>query len=107
MSIKTFLRIGIAILVLAMIVAGGSYSRASLERAKFPCLRNLRNIHFAKAQWADDHRGEAKARPNWDDLAPYFRPNPLPRCPDGGVYTLGDLDREPACSIGGTGHTFR
>jgi hypothetical protein len=62
----------------------------------------LRQIDGAKQQWALENNKAATAAPSWDEIRPYLGRGPLstvPRCPEGGSYTLGRVDEPPRCSI--------
>src|SRR5262245_8223214 len=65
------------------------------------CINNLRQIDGAKQQWALENKKTADSVPTGQDLAPYFRNNPLPACPAGGAYVLNAVGAEPTCSIPG------
>jgi hypothetical protein len=73
------------------------------------CKHNLKNINLAKEQWALENKKSADAVPTWNDLlgsvtpsAPYL--SGMPKCPDGGTYTLNAVSKNPTCSI--PGHTI-
>jgi len=65
--------------------------------AEIGCAERLRKIAQVKAQWAAATGAPSNATPTWDDLAPYFRNEPV--CPGGGTYTIGSLSEPPTCSI--------
>ena len=64
-----------------------------------PCFNFLRQIDAATQQWAVEHQKGTNVVPTWDELRPYLRE--VPRCPQGGTYTLGTVGGGPACSIAG------
>lgn len=71
------------------------------------CLQNLQIIKIAKYEWASEYNKTSTSVPTWDDLRPYMPAefsNSIPRCQDGGTYTIGQIGEEPTCSIGGPGH---
>jgi hypothetical protein len=76
------------------------------------CVNRLGTIAFAKRIWAIEQHKTSKDVPTWDDLYPHLSSdftnrwftNGVPVCPEGGVYTLGQVGALPACSIGGSGH---
>ena len=74
-----------------------------------PCVDNLVKIDNCKDGWATDHRKGTNDIPSWDDLQPYFPTawaNALPKCPEGGTYTIGRVGDPPVCSIGGPKHSM-
>jgi hypothetical protein len=85
-----------------------NHDKASASNATI-CQRNLKNIDIAKEQWALDNKKSADMVPTWNDLlgattpsAPYL--SGMPKCPDGGTYTLNAVSKNPTCSI--PGHTL-
>jgi hypothetical protein len=79
------------------------------------CINNLRRIDAAKEAWALQHNAKTNDIVTIDDIRPYLeqdldpRGKPyitldangnLPRCPSGGVYTIGKIGDFPTCSIG-------
>ncbi len=69
------------------------------------CGNQLRLLQDAKQQWALDKQQAEDAVPTPADLAPYLPRRRLPKCPDGGNYTLGPVRQEPQCSV--AGHELR
>jgi hypothetical protein len=77
------------------------------SRTKFApinaCINNLREIDGAKGAWALEKKPPTNATPTWDDLKPYFGSGTnagiLPKCPSGGVYTIGNLQTAPTCTV--------
>ncbi len=68
------------------------------------CINNLRQIDNAKQFWALEHQAPLSAIPTWDDIRPYLgrgTNGPIPKCPAGGVYTIGLLSNAPTCSVKG------
>jgi RNA polymerase sigma factor (sigma-70 family) len=67
------------------------------------CIKNLRVIDSAKAQWALESGKQITDTPTMKDLLPYFGgPGEglvVPICSDGGEYTLGSVGEKPTCSI--------
>jgi hypothetical protein len=67
------------------------------------CINNLRQLDAAENQWAlekDKKTGDVCTE---DDLKPYIRlvGGQLPKCPQGGTYTIGPVGEQPTCSIPG------
>jgi hypothetical protein len=82
---------------------------ARTETASNACVNNLRNIAAAKRQWGLEQHKASSILPTWSDILPYIGAGPtgqMPRCPDGGVYTIGRIGENPTCSIGGPNHTL-
>lgn len=63
------------------------------------CLSNLRLLAKAKETWAADNQRPSNAIPTDIDL---FGPNRYmgskPKCPEGGIYSLGPVSLLPSCS---------
>ena len=77
-----------------------------LYAPKNACINNLRQIDGAKQQWAIDTHAPSNAIPTWDDIRPYLlgrdgTNNLIPKCPSGGIYTIGALTDAPTCSVKG------
>jgi hypothetical protein len=76
------------------------------------CINNLRQIDIAKNQWALEHNAKSNDVVTINDIRPYIereRNNPyikldakgnLPKCPSGGIYTIGKIGEPPTCSLG-------
>jgi hypothetical protein len=65
------------------------------------CINNLRQIDGAKQEWAlEKHKGTNDV-PVPADISPYLLHQEIPKCPVGGVYTLGPVAESPRCSIAG------
>jgi hypothetical protein len=76
------------------------------------CINNLRQIDSAKNQWALEHNAKSNDIVTINDIRPYIeseRNNSfikldakgnLPKCPSGGIYTIGKIGEPPICSIG-------
>jgi hypothetical protein len=71
------------------------------------CVFYLSEIESAKEQWAKERNATNGQNVTWDDLLPYIgreQSGHIPKCPDGGVYTIGKVGEKPTCSIGGKDH---
>lgn len=79
-----------------------------VEHHPMSCFGNLRMIDGAKQQWATANQiTNQLAVPKGSDLAPVFRNGSLPKCPQGGTYTINALNAVPTCSKGvSLGHTL-
>lgn len=81
-----------------------------LERANRPdaasnidkanqCISNIRLIEAAKTEWALERKKPNDAVPTETDLLPYLAGNKMPTCPDGGKYTIGNVEDMAHCSL--------
>jgi hypothetical protein len=76
------------------------------------CINNLREIDAAKNEWALENNAKSNGIITINDIRPYIereRYNPyikldakgnLPKCPSGGIYTIGKIGEPPICSLG-------
>ncbi len=94
--------VGGVLLTLVAAFALPSFFRARTTSAMNACVNNLRLIDGATQTWALENRKTTNDAPTWEDLRPFVsRDGQLPRCPHGGAYTLGRLDKKPTCSYPG------
>jgi hypothetical protein len=70
------------------------------------CAVNMGHIDAAKNKWAEEHNAGTNGTPAAEDLDPYFRGG-MPRCPEGGTYTIGKVGEPPQCSIAAHNDYFR
>jgi hypothetical protein len=91
-----------------LLAAGGALLAREVQRRieeerKDACIDNLRLMDAAKVQWALEKGMEANDAPTWNDIQPYMGCGDvfLPRCPDGGNYTLGRVVDKPRCDSPG------
>ena len=100
---------------IALILVGGiafgfavrAFIRARSTPSENACVNNLRQIDGAKHEWASETKASSNAVPTWEDIKPYLgrgTAGSLPKCPQGGLYTIGSLQVDPTCSI--PGHTL-
>ncbi|MDB6017501.1 MAG: hypothetical protein JWR19_1990 [Pedosphaera sp.] len=88
---------GIALLIPAV----KRYRTTQVDTSFQPCLLNLLVINVAKKQWALENKKSTIDVPIWNDLLPYLGSNPsIPKCPNGGTYTIGRIGELPTCSLG-------
>ncbi len=73
----------------------------NVENAKI-CRQNLRMIESAKRKVAQD-RGQAVGDVSWSEVLEEMNLREMPKCPDGGEYSLGQLGSLPRCTIGVNG----
>jgi hypothetical protein len=63
------------------------------------CINNLRMIDGAKQQWALENDKSLEAVPKQKDLLPYLKDGVFPTCPDGGTYSINNVDSLPTCTV--------
>ena len=106
-SLAGGIAIALGVALLAIGVRWFVYARS--ESASNACVNNLRLIASAKDQWALEQHKTTNDEPTWKELLPYVGYGPknlLPRCPSGGIYTIGRIGEPPKCSIGGRNHSL-
>lgn len=69
------------------------------------CINNLRQIDNAKQMWAQDNKKADTDMPTSDDIKVYIKNSTFPKCPKGGSYSIGRVNEDPKCSIGGDSHS--
>jgi hypothetical protein len=98
----------IVVLALAAFLLPG-FIRARNTSASNGCVQNLHMIDGAKETCALEQNKKTNDVVSWDDVKPYLSNKHVPRCPDGGTYSLGRVGEPPACSlapafVGGKSH---
>jgi hypothetical protein len=86
-------------------VAIPNFVKARSTSAQSACINNLRQIDGAKNEWALETSKTNGTHATEDDIKPYakFDSNGnLPKCPQGGIYTIGLVGGNPTCSLGKT-----
>ena len=63
------------------------------------CVSNLRDIDSVKYQWALENHAKSNDIVTMNDIAIYFSKG-FPKCPAGGIYTIGKIGELPTCSLG-------
>jgi chromosome segregation ATPase len=63
------------------------------------CINNLRQIDGAKQQWALEKNKTGDDVPTEKDLLPYLKDGVFPTCPDGGTYSINNVDALPTCTV--------
>lgn len=96
----------ICIIGMLLAIAVPSFLQQRTRSQVTSCQENLRVIQAAKQRWAMENNKGATSTPTWDDLSPMFIKGKKPSCPAGGTYTIGSLDADPTCSVGGE-HSIR
>jgi hypothetical protein len=72
-------------------------------RARNYCINNLRQIDGAIEQWALESRKTTNDAIVVREVAKYVKGQDLPKCPSGGIYSVGKFGAPPQCSV--PGHT--
>src|SRR5882672_5493947 len=109
-SAKSKVAIFFALLISTAVIAGlpfigaGHYCRCPHSPSS-ACINNLRQLDGAKQQWALEKRKGTNDVPSVAEISPYVFHQEIPKCPVGGVYTLGLVAESPRCSI--TGHVLQ
>lgn len=69
------------------------------------CINNLRQLDGAKQQWALENGKTNGTIVTENDIKPYIKLDAkgnLPKCPGGGIYTIGKVGEPVTCSLGTT-----
>jgi prepilin-type N-terminal cleavage/methylation domain-containing protein len=98
----------VAIIGLLAAIAVPNFVKARTNSQKNVCIENLRQIFYAKADWAFEKRQPSTATPVDDDLfGPTRYLKEKPNCPARGTYNLLQMGVPPECSEKNTlGHTL-
>ena len=70
-----------------------------------PCIINLRELDSAKKQWAlvnGKTNGTVCAENDLKQFVKLDSNGNLPKCPEGGIYTIGKVGEPVTCSLGKT-----
>ena len=106
-STKSKLAIFFALLVSTGVIAALPFFGRPGHHCRQPpssiCINNLRQLDGAKLQWSLEKRKGTNDVPSVAEISPYLHQE-VPKCPVGGVYTLGPVAETPRCSI--TGHVL-
>lgn len=98
----------LVVLAVAYLPPATTPSRHVAER--YACINNLRQLQHAKIGWAKELHKLPTDVPTFDDLCGTNGTNGFlryrPRCPAGGVYMLGSVGWNPACSLAAKGHVL-
>jgi hypothetical protein len=69
------------------------------------CINNMRRIDAAKVEWALEHNAKTNDVATVSDIKPYLKLDAkgnLPKCPSGGIYTIGKIGEPVTCSLSNT-----
>ena len=111
MSNKSVIPIGVIVFLAVNAAVLPRVIRARNTSASNACVNNLRQIEGAKETWVVDNKNTTNDALTWDAIRPYLRRDEVPKCPEGGAYTLGRVGEPPKCSlgpsfVGGKSHTL-
>jgi hypothetical protein len=81
-------------------VAVPSFMKARSKASVNACINNLRQIDAAKEQWALEQKKATGDAAEEAGIVQYIKGAKLPRCPNGGTYTLNAIGTVPECSCG-------
>jgi hypothetical protein len=101
---KTVIVVGAVALctLVAVVVVAPDFHRARTDVSRNPCINILRHIDGATETWAFENGKTSNDIPTWEDIRHYFSPDGrIPKCPQGGKYTLGRKGTPPTCSVPG------
>jgi len=102
----TLVEIMIVVLIIGILVAIAvpNFISARTNSQTNACIGNLKQIEAAKEQWAMVNKKSATDLPGMTDLvgdATTGFMKSYPSCPASGIYTIGDLQTRPTCSVSG------
>jgi prepilin-type N-terminal cleavage/methylation domain-containing protein len=84
-----------------------NYVHARSQSQTHACIHNLKQIQWAKTQWALESRKGETTTPTEAELNGYFINQKLPVCPAAGIYTLNHVGDAPSCSMQEAGHELQ
>ena len=70
-----------------------------------PCINIMRQMDAAKQEWALENVKTNGVVVTENDIKPYIKLDSkgnLPKCPQGGIYTIGKVGEPVTCSLGKT-----
>jgi hypothetical protein len=106
-SRSVIVAVGVLLTVVVLAAVIPAFVRARNTPASNACVMHLLQLEAAKEQWALENHKATNDAPSWDALLPYVgKAGEVPRCPQGGTYTLGRVGEPPRCSLGGQDHTL-
>jgi len=82
-------------------IAIPSFVKARSTASQNACINNLRQIDSAKEQWALEMKKKDGDPVDIPGISRYIKGNRLPKCPQGGVYNVGVIGKNPECSVPG------
>jgi hypothetical protein len=89
----------VVLVALAGLAAGVRWFVVARSRTAYnSCINNLRQMDSATQSWALEQSVTSNAVVTLSDLGSYLKGG-VPKCPEGGVYTVGRVIDRPRCSI--------
>ena len=96
----------VAIIGLLAAIAIPNFVKARTLSQKNACIENLRQIFYAKATWALEHKKGTLDVPTDAELfGPQLYIRQKPECPSSGTYDLLAMSEKPTCNSP-AGHSF-
>ena len=96
----------VAIIGLLTAIAMPAWAKSRNFTRTKACVNNLKQVFYAKAQWAFElHKGDEQV-PVMTDVTPYLQHGATPSCPAGGTYDLLSVAQIPTCSYAAEGHSL-
>lgn len=83
-----------------ILLAPSHYHDTGTLSATITCINNLRDINAAKNEWALENGKTNGVVVVANQLTNYLHHGIMPKCPSGGVYTIGKVGELPTCSLG-------
>jgi hypothetical protein len=100
-SVPTILILSVAVV---LFIAVQDFSRIRNPGVQgIYCINNLRQFDAAKREWALENGKTNGVACTEDDIKPYVKLDAegnLPKCPQGGIHTIGKVGEPPSCSLG-------
>ena len=96
--IVVFITVAIGFVV---VVSFQPFGRRCTASPKNACINNLRQMDGAKEQWALEEKRSAGELVVEKEMVLYIKGNAMPKCSEGGRYTVGKVGELPRCSVGG------
>jgi hypothetical protein len=90
----------IVVIVLGVLILIPNLRPARTVRSQHACVSYLHFIQEKKAAWAKANGKNPDAEPTVMDLFGSDSPRVVPACPEGGIYTIGNVGTLPRCSAG-------
>ena len=104
----TLVEIMIVVAIIGMLaaIAVPAWAKARSTAQTKACLNNLKQLFYAKAQWALELNKSDTAVPSANEVTPYLQNHVMPSCPSSGTYDLLSVGEPPTCTLGVDGHTL-
>ena len=93
----------VAIIGLLAAIAIPNFIKARITSQQNACINNLRQLDGAINEWALETGKTNGTIATEKDIKPYIKWDSngnVPKCPQGGQYTIGKVGEHPTCSLG-------